>query len=159
MDKPFAHEEEFHHLAERSEEIELILQIKEKGIEDEEEIQKEVRVERLKHVLKDFYGTSDNYDLNLDRLPSDEAGKFYLSKVAVTMKYYSDRIEDGKPFFEEMDRLAIGQMLDKNMLQDEVIHTIHKYSPALPNEEETRNLVAEIAAEKFAPEQATAMSI
>lgn len=161
VDKPFAHEEEFHQLAERSEEIELILQIKEKGIEDEEEIQQEVRIERLKHVLKDFYGTS-GCDLNFDRLPSDEAGKFYLSQVAVTMKRYSDRIEDGKPFFEEMDRLVIGQMLDKNMLQDEVIHTIHKYSPALPNEAETQRLVSEIAAEKFdpiAPEQATAMSI
>lgn len=158
VDKPFVHEEEFHKLAERSEEIELILQIKEKGVEDEEEIQQEVRVERLKHVLKDFYGTNDS-DINFGRLPSDEAGKFYLSKVAVTMKRYSDRIEDGKPFFEELDRLAVGQMLDKNMLQDEVVHTIHKYSPALPNEEEVRELVSEVAAEKFAHEQAAAMSI
>lgn len=159
VDKPFAHEDEFQQLTDRAEEITLILQVKERGIEDEEEIQQEVRVERLKSVIKDFDFTTNSYDMDFSRLPSDVAGKFYLTNVARTMKRYSERMEEGKPFYEDLDRLAIGQMLDKNMLQDEIVQTIHKYSPALPNEEETRNLVSEIAAEKFAPEQSAAMSV
>ena len=147
--KPFAHEEEFQQLSERSEELSLILQIKdrdEKGELTDEDIHREVCIERFKSIFKDFYAT-ENFTLKAERLPKDDVTQFYLVNTATMMKRYRYRMDEGNSFFKDIDAAVVGKMLEQNFSKDDIAHAIYKYSPTAPDEETARAFVSHHALE------------
>lgn len=119
VEKPFIHEERFKTLENRSIEIREILAAKDKGLESEEEISREIRINRIRKIVQDP-----------SLLPEDEIERQYLSDAAKHLDRYGEEnfltALDDKETFEAM----VGKF---NYKPAEAIKVIEKLSPNLPS--------------------------
>lgn len=129
IDKPFIHEERFRTLENRSTEIREILAAKDKGLESEEEISREIRINRIRKIVQDP-----------SLLPEDEIERQYLSDAAKYLDRYGEEnfltALDDKDTFETM----IGKF---NYKPTDAIRVIEKLSPNLPSFEYLQGLAKE----------------
>ena len=132
VDKPFIHEERFKELENRSIEIREILAAKDKGLESEEDISREIRINRIRKIVQDP-----------SLLPDDEIERCYLSDAAKNLDKYGEdnflNTLDDKDTFEAM--------VEKfNYEPSEAIKVIEKFSPNLPSIDYLKGLVVDYKA-------------
>ena len=119
LDKPFSQEARFKELENRGNEIMEILAAKDKGLTEQEDISREVRINRIRKIV-------DNPAL----LPENDVARDYLTDIAQTYNKYG---EDN--FLEVLDdEESFQNMVERyNHKPKDVADVLAKYSPKLPS--------------------------